>query len=276
MAGMENFSNFNALDGGADVNITPDGGNGKEAQRKLEKKKRAQEIIAVYNETLRNNPELTEVMNSRSSDLKVLNTLGFGDSGNIVAGAGVTADNKRNLVATSQIVGYRVQNIGQAPIEYTTERWVRGENGQFAPEVVTQQLAPGETADLTRQWMTALVARPEFSFVLENGKVTRGSAATKNGDVKAELQAYYFSFSDSSMKVNSDEVKLNVGEKKADANGNAVWRVKDEFEAAFGYLNNAKEKRTRASKAGSAKNAFEAQRAQAAYVFNLLQQQGKV
>lgn len=200
-----------------------------------EKKQKVQAMKAALRETVQTSPDFAEKLRRLSNSLMVVNTLGAGKNGNIVVDKNSKAEG-RQLKPTSQIVGYKVKNIGTEAIEYTTEVFAADENGKYVGTVVTKTIKPGETINLTRQYMTMFCAQPEISFTLENGKIV--SSSKKNAKtLKEELSAYYFSFNKAEdgtqIQVNDDEVKLSVD----DENG----VVKPEYVETFGYLNNPKE-----------------------------------
>lgn len=202
-----------------------------------------------------------------SSSLKVVNSLGYGATGGIVVDKNSDKEG-RALAPTSQIVGYRVQNIGQTPIAYTTEVWTKDADGHYVSEKVVKSIAPGAFADLTRQYMTMLCANPEFSFQLANGKMVRGSG-NRGGenDIKAELEAHYFSFNkEEQLEINSDEVKLSIAVKGADGK----WTVKPEFAEVFGYLDNEKAKGPRSK--GEAGPKYNSSDMAANYVMKLMKE----
>ena len=229
------------------------------------KKAKLEAMKASLKETLHDDPTFAQRLHTLSDKVEVVNSLGFGENGNIVVDRSNTGD-KRALTTTSVIVGYRVRNIGDAPINYQTEAWAQNAEGKYVGQKVDKVLAPGATADLTRQYMTMFCAQPEISFTLANGKVIRGSGSKGNGDIKAELEAYYFSFDKAlGRQINADEVKLNVGEK--DASGK--WVVKADFVETFGYLNNAPE-RTRGARKDSGPK-FSSSDLAANYVMRMLQ-----
>lgn len=202
------------------------------------KKAKIEAMKKSLKETINSDPTFTQRLHSLSGSLEVVKSLGFGENGNIVVDHTKTDAENRALTTTSAIIGYRVRNIGSEPIKYVTEEYSQGEDGKYVGAKVEKFLNPGETADLNRQYMTMLCAIPEISFTLANGKVIRGSGRLDGKDMKAELEAYYFTFNkDLGLQVNSDAVKLQIGEKVGDK-----WQVKPEFVAAFGYLNNAPEK----------------------------------
>lgn len=230
------------------------------------KKAKVEAMKQSLKETISSDPTFMERIHSLSQAIEVVNSLGFGDNGNIIVDKTKSSKDNRVLTTTSVIVGYRVRNIGDAPVPYTTEVWAQNAEGVYEPQKVEKVMAPGAYADLTRQYMTMFCAQPEISFQLANGKVIRGAGnKASRGDIKAELEAYYFSFDkDAGLQINSDEVKLNVGEKGADGK----WVVRPEFVETFGYLNNAPVKAGRARKEGGQK--FNASDLAANYVMQML------
>ena len=217
-------------------------------------------------ETINSDPTFTQRLHAWSDKLEVVNSLGFGENGNIVVDHSKSSDSKRALTTTSVIVGYRIRNIGDEAIKYQTESWTQGEDGKYVATRVERALAPGATADLTRQYMTMLCAQPEISFTMANGKVIRGSGKMGGNDIKAELEAYYFSFNkELNKQINADEVKLNVGQKVGDK-----WVVKPDFVDTFGYLNNAPEKARSGRKTEGTK--FSSSDLAANYVMSMLKE----
>lgn len=173
-----------------------------------------------------------------SGSLKVVNTLGYGAAGNILLDKEATKKTGSRVVkGTSKIVGYLIENCGTEPLTYETEVWTKGENGLFEARKVTKTLAPGQQAAISRKWLTALTAKPEFSFVLANGKIVSSSSNTEGKGIDAILEAHYFVFSkETGLEVNDDAIKNSIDVDNV---------VKPEYEEVFGYLNNPK-----ASKAG--------------------------
>ena len=231
------------------------------------------EKIAAMKESLRqtvaSDPTFMDRLRRLSSSVQVVNSLGFGDSGNIIVDKGASTKDDRKLAVTSAIVGYRIANVGEEPIKYTTEVWAQDESGKYVPTRSEKVLVPGATADLTRQYMTMFCAQPEISFSLLNGKIIKGSGSKGDKGIKAELESYYFSFNKdengTKKNVNDDDVKLNVGEKVGDK-----WVVKAEFVETFGFLNNPKETGRAGRRAGSGER-FSAQDVAANYVCKMLQ-----
>lgn len=200
------------------------------------KKAKTRAMKEAMKETINSDTNFAEKLRRLSESLKVVNTLGYGTSGNIVVDKSAKTEG-RQLKPTSQIVGYTVQNIGSEAIAYQTEKFAADETGKFVGTVVEKTLAPGETINLSRKYMTMLCAKPEISFTLSNGKIVASSKKTKTLD--EQLSAYYFTFDKDENgykpEVNDDEIKLSI-----DVDG----VVKPEYVEDFGYFNNPKEAKT--------------------------------
>lgn len=240
--------------------------------KKAAKKEKKDKVIRMMKETVASDPDFKERLHKFSANVEVVNSLGFGDGGNIVVD-GKKENGERNLVKTSKIIGYAVRNNGDQPIPYITEEFAKNEEGVWVGQKVDKVLGPGETINLSRKWMTVFASQPEISFVLANGKIVRGPATNKAGkeDIDKELEAHYFAFDDKDKKVNDDTVKKNVGKKGKDATGKQAWVVKAEYEKEFGFLNNVKEKAERKAKE---KQTITATDAMANYI-RLITQEGR-
>ena len=211
---------------------------------KAAKKEKVAEMKSLLQETVQSDPTFNQKLRKLSSALKVVNTLGYGKEGNIVVDKQATTANngQRVIKATSPIVGYIVANEGGEPIQYRTEIYSADAEGKFVGQSVTKTLEPGQTAVLTRRYMTELCSRPEISFTLANGKIV-ASGNKKAKTFEEELGSYYFIFDKAEGKeVNDDEIKLSI-----DDGG----KIKPEYVEAFGYLNNPKPTKTREKKASS-------------------------
>lgn len=233
---MENvFNHFDETAGEAAAPVQTPATSNKNA----EKKAKIDAMRHALKDTIATDPEFNEKLRTLSNSLEVTNSLGYGEGGNIVVDKTAKSDG-RALAATSAIVGYRIKNIGKTPVKYKTEVFAAGPDGKFVGTKTEKTLAPGASADLTRQYMTMLCAIPEISFQLANGKIVKGSGARGNKSMKAELESFYFSFTNvegaPKKQVNDDKVKINVGHKV-----DGKWVVKNEFVESFGYLNNPKE-----------------------------------
>lgn len=240
------------------------------------KKAKISQMRELLKQTVSEDPTFVQKLKSLSNSVAVVNTLGYGDSGNIIVDESTKhlPKDERRLITTSQIVGYRLQNIGNTPIKYLTEEFVKNEEGTYVGTRVEKVAKPGETFALSRKYMTIFCSQPEISFQLSNGKIIRGSGTVKDGDIDRELEAYYFTFNDKSIKVNSDDVKINIA-KKIKQGDQTKWVVKPEFEATFGYLNNAKAPGRKGRQPGTGKQ-FTVQDMAANYINKLLQESGLI
>lgn len=230
---MDNI--FTNLDGGVTEVAREE--DVKKAEKKAKMREQIEEMKNAFKEISMNDPDFDKKWHSLSNSIEVVNTLGFGEGGNLLYDKEQSeAQGDRVLVQTSKIVGYRIRNIGDTPITYLTEVWHKNENGEWESTKTEKVLAPGETADLTRKYMTILCSRPEIFFELANGKIVRGPGAATAKTLDEKLEAHYFKFTkgeDGEVKqVNDDAVKLNVGMKIGDE-----WVVKPEYEETFGFLN---------------------------------------
>lgn len=208
-----------------------------QSDKKEAKKQLARAYKEAMKDTLDENPDYLEKRRSLTDAVMVVNTLGFGDSGNIIVAEGSTKED-RKLETVATIVGYKIQNIGKVAIPYTTEEFTKNAEGKWVGEKVKKTLEPGGNAVLTRKYSTVLFANPEFNLKVENGKFIPPKKK-RTTDIEALLPGYYFSFNDKNIKVNDDSVKLQIGEKKKTPAGPEKWFVKAEYEGIFGYLNNS-------------------------------------
>lgn len=146
----------------------------------------------------------------------------------------------RKVVNRPENVGYEIKNVSDKALDYKTEVYAQDETGKYVATAVQKSLAPGETAQITRTFLTVMTLAEEFNFTLGNGAVIvkpgKKESATDN------LQKGYFQFrKDSGMDVNSPEVKIIISE-EVNVNGVTKNVVKPEFVECFGFLNNEKEK----------------------------------
>ena len=211
---------------------------------KSKKKTKATEMKEMMKTAISEDPTLVSRLRNLSNSLEVVNTLGFSGRQNIKVDKEKSTEGDRVLVNTSYICGYRVRNCGETPIKYQTEVYTKDADGVYKGEVVEKTLSPGETADLTRQYMTIMCSRSEISFTLKNGKIVASSASSKNKKtLKEELESFYFKFEPGAdgekINVNDDDVKLAID--TVDADGTIT--IKPEYEATFGFLVNPKKKK---------------------------------
>lgn len=243
--------------------VAQEAATAEKAVRKAKLEKMKNSLI----ETVHTTPDFASKLRRLSNSIRVVNTLGYGKSGNIVVDKAKSKDGNRVLKQTSVICGYKLENIGTEPIEYTTEEFAQDETGKYVGTTVTKTWNPGETIDLTRKFTTMLCCIPEISFTLANGKIVASSKKNSKGGLAEELASYYFSFNKaedgSQIQVNDDEVKLSVD----DAEGH----VKPEYVKTFGYLNNPKEGK---KKRTSSDTTFTTQDLAANYIHSLLENKG--
>lgn len=213
------------------------------------KKKSA--VKDAFKKTIQEDANFLDKVSTLSKSVKVVNTLGFGAGGNIIVDKQNT--DSRKLKQTSKIVGYKLQNIGNEPLKYSTMSYKKDADGKFVGTKVEKTAAPGETFCLNRMWMTVFCMKPEISFTLANGKVVAGSggktkgADNVEGSVKIEqlLESHYFTFNPDENghkpEVNDDDVKVAIDDP-------TTKKVLPEYEETFGNLNNAKEPKAKAPK----------------------------
>ena len=272
VTGTDDFVDFeNMGDGVADATEKEETGE-KAAKRKAKKEDMQAKVEAFQKKV--SDPEFAKRLKKFSGAVSVINTLGYGENG------GLILDKKTgNKVPTPKIVGYKLQNIStDIEIPYITEEYEpqKAEDGsvRWVGKKVDKVLKPGETIELTRKYMTFFCSMPEISFELANGKIIRGSANAHTVD--EVMEAHYFAFSDSSNKVNSDSIKINIGKKVKSANGTTGWVVKPEYEKAFGFLNNNSTGKTAKKSGGSTKKSYSAQDVNANYIYELFSTKGKM
>lgn len=272
---MEDFSRLDAVE---EV--------GGEVKAKGGEKAEMKQLMELFRQTVAEDPTIMQRLNSLSDKVVVVNTLGFGEGGSLIQkelapGEEVKYDENgkpiRELVPTAKIVGYAIQNVGDTPINYVTEEFVKNEQGIFVGQKVEKVLAPGEKTALSRKYMTIFCSRPEIAFTLKNGKIVRKrqKQGEKAKSLDESLESHYFVFNDPNLKVNSDAVKINIGIKKKAADGTVKWVVKPEFEKTFGYLNNPKTAGTK-GRAKAAGTKVTPQQLAANYINKLLQESGVI
>lgn len=258
------MESLDALDGmlenDDEVVTTEEAGAGETATDDKEAKKKEQrEMKEKFEEAVEKDPTMQERLGKWSNSIHVLNTLGFGENGNLVvdpSSKGKIGDDgkpKRDLVYTSKIVGYRIKNVGTEPITYLTEEYEQTEEGTYVGTKVQRTINPGDTANLARRYFTAFSAYPEISMKFQNGKMVRSSTKADSKDLEQLLDAYYFAFNDKNLKVNSDEIKMNISHPVQDSEGKTRWVVNDEFVKDFGFLNNPEESKSKSRGKGKGK-----------------------
>lgn len=233
---------------------------GKKSKEFVEKLKT--DFISTAEAMAQNGVDMFEQVSCKSDSLEIVNTLGYSDKGGLVVDHD-RADSKKDrpLGTVSEIVGYKLRNVGNEPIPYQTEVWAKNETGEYVATPAEYLLQPNEEVSLTRKYVTILCSRIEFSNVLKNGVlITRVSPDSTREDI---LNSAYLRFNDN-RGVHDDTVKIAIADKIDDR-----WIVKPEFEAAFGFLNNESEA-ARATRTGGTKKSVSKQAIVANYVRELL------
>lgn len=161
----------------------------------------------------------------KSKSIKVINTLAFG---------------KLASSETSKIVGYRLQNVGKEPIQYTTKIYTKGADGKYVGQTETRTAAPGATFELNRVYTTMFAMQEDYAFTFANGTIVAGSGtmSSENGKLEDTLASFYFHFKPdadgNAPSVNDEGIKIIIGQDGV---------VKEEFNETFGYLNKVKSER---------------------------------
>lgn len=157
----------------------------------------------------------------------------------------------RRVVTESQVVGYKIKNESDKPIEYQTELFHAEPDGTFVGTKTVSILKPGETAYISRLYMAKLLVKEEFNMTIRNG-ILIGKLSKVDSDIETALAAQYFAFNKASgMDVHSPEVKIQIGE-QVNVGGVTKYVVKKEFEEVFGYLNNTEAAKVRGRKSTKA------------------------
>ena len=243
----------------AGTEVTTD--EAKKAAKKEAKSAKVQAYKEALNETIASDPTFLNKAFAQSETIAVVKTLATLSQSGLIhnkAGDKKGPDGKliKDLKSVPAVIGYLFKNTGKNPITYTTAVWSQAEDGKFVSEVTERVAKPGAEFQLTRQYATMLVARPEYSFKIQNGtfvesskKISITGTEVTPEQLKATLEAYYFKFADASLSVNSDKVKVIIDTKIADDK----FEVKPEYVECFGYINNdvVKAERTRKPSAPS-------------------------
>jgi hypothetical protein len=273
--------NFDTLNAGAGTDAGVDA-SAANASKNKDKKEHSAKIITTFVTKLQENPGLKEIVNSKSEDVRVVNTLAYGETGGLIQTQPEVKDENgivtqaRKVQQTSMIVGYLIENVGKEPITVTTEVYkLDPATNDFVGEVKDVVVNPGKSLALARKYFTMFASRPEYSFKLKNGTVTKGSANPTN--VTELLEAHYFDF-EGDMTVHDDAIKKNISdridEQEIRGKVTGIYKVKKEFAPVFGFLDNKKVS-ARGAK-GSTKQGSEIKLAAAAnFIQELVQKSSK-
>lgn len=288
---MDQFAQFTNASIDEEIEETPV--TAAETAKKEEKKAEQKALETAFMAKVKSDDAYAAAIRTRSKDLEVVKSLGFGDSGSLVVDKAQpfkldehgnkilskksTPDKPRyvrNYLMEAKIVGYVIKNVSDQPIPYTTVQATKGADGVWTETVVDKVLAPHTEAAIPKKYLTALAARPEFSLVFANGTMKKSSTKTPVGTdtLDEALEAFHFSAGKEGTPVNSDEFKINISVPETTADGTKVWKVKPEFEATFGIYNNAEVKKTAAPKAKKNGKSFTSTDVSAFYIQSLMAQ----
>jgi hypothetical protein len=232
-------------------------------------------LQAALQKTLNENgQEYLKIKGTNSANVQVVNVLGFGEDGGLIQVSKKGDKDGRKVAPSPKNVGYAVQNIGNAPIPYSTEEFVQDAEGKYVGTVVRKEIAPGEIINISRKYMTLLCADPTISNKLANGKLVKTSAGGKAVpgavNIDAELESYTFVFNDKNISVNDESVKIQIGTPVEGPDGKKKYVVADKYVSTFGFLNNATEK---VAKQSTGKQ-FDSQDVAANYIYRLAKESG--
>lgn len=236
---MEQFENLTNIE-----ETVEESGKTKSAEKKELNRKKKEDLL----NKIKADPTYSEQVFTKQDNLEVINALAHPNVSSIVRGEDKVQEDgstKRGIEQAIGIVGYKVKNIGDEPVKYTTCVYTKDADGKYEGKEVSRTVEPGETFDIAKKYLTIMLSYPEYSMGVKNGALRRGPATAT--DSESEFNAYYFKPYDDTIKVNSDEFKLNIGVKGADD----VWGIKPEYEETFGFvLNTEKKKGGKRSSAG--------------------------
>lgn len=226
---------------------TPDDGAAVVEEATVETKKATKrakselqtEMIEQFQKTMAADPNIQTVLKSESDSLAVVKTLCSNTLKNFVQDKanpyklGKDGQEVRNLIPVTGLCGYRLKNVGSKPISYKTMEYVK--NGEmYEGTEVEKVAAPGEEFDLARKYFTILASRPEYSFILANGKVITGKDIAKCVTLDEKLERPHFQFAPdengNAVSVHDDAVKIPI-----EGTDGALL---PEFEGTFGFLHN--------------------------------------
>jgi hypothetical protein len=248
---------------GADAQVTDTVATTPATGSTSEKTERIRAMREGFRSALAADPSLADRCGKLSPVVEVINTLGYGKSGNIKVDKKQSTKDNRVLEPTSKIVGYAVKNNGSEPIPYTTEEFAKDETDKFVGTQVQKSWAPGETIVLSRKYMAMLCSIPEIGMVLSNGKIVMPASKNKSSITQTLASCYFIFNNELNLSTNDDAVKLQI-----DTDG----VVKPEYEVAFGDLNNPKESKRHEKGAGGPK--YGVQDYAANYIQQLLKEGG--
>lgn len=221
------------------------------------------------------------INNPRSEDIECIGVIAYGDKGGMQnkGKEKKDKDGKHGVFNTSDIVGYRLKNVGNSPITYRTFKSAKREDGTWQRDIVSAVAQPGDEMVLPKWAVTELMARIEYSFRGKNFKLaTRGisrfvAAGVPVGDEELinRLSKWYVLMDTGNFSVQDDKYKKNISVPEEDeATGVKKWVVV-EYVDTFGYLNDPSyNKKSGSRKRRSTKQKVSKQSAAANYIRELI------
>lgn len=185
--------------------------------------------------------EYVENVHALSKTLEVKKVMVFSDKGGLIAGkpTGVMITDKNGKqrekndpISVAERVGYLVANNGKKPIKFLAKVYeCHEENFTEKEELVT--LAPGKELAITKRSLAILGSNAQVSNVFANGKVSVSPAKVVKNLEDALSSARFIFDKECGITTKDDAYQVQIAVKGADGK----WKVKPEYEAAFGYLN---------------------------------------
>lgn len=161
----------------------------------------------IRNRKLKEN--IPDDIGTRSGDLLITHTLV--DTSQRSVGVDRSAG-KRVLVKRPAVVGYRIKNISESPVEITRRIYSQTEDGTYEGADTSFVLLPGESVDLSKFDAARLFGRTEFGFTAGNGYFTGAKGLDTAGGLEEYYSTRYFvattPMSDRDMRIINTEVGL--------------------------------------------------------------------
>lgn len=236
-----------------------------------EKKTNEEEKALVNNlkNTVSTDANYVKAHGTLSDAIKVVNTLGFSDSGDQIHDkAASEKQGKRVIAPVGRIVGYIIENDSKEAIPYTTYNCTPKADGTgYDAAEVQATLAPGKTAIVSKRHLIQLACRPEISFQLANAALKKAPNQKLIGSDLSNIEdKFYLGFNKDeegkSISVHDDKVKKQIGVKDGDK-----WKVKKEYAQVLGFVENEKPAKERATRTAGPK--YSSRDAQSLFVAQL-------
>lgn len=174
-------------------------------------------------------------------------------NGNFLYDANGKKIKDRDLVTVPALVGYKLKNVGDHTFTYTQKCYSRDESGNIVYDTVTKELAPGETAIMTKEDAAIFASQPGINCKIKNGKfVLSGKKSSSSSAMSILKNAHFIADSGSGIYVNAENFKIQVGiPEGTDEKGEKIYRVKPEYFEVFGGLEIVKTRKKRESAASA-------------------------